>query len=756
MSQFPDTPTQNVDRQQLGEESGVEDPYLAGFLAGLAAANANRDVNVQAPEAGFSLALEDPIALWPIYDDPTTTVLPSSGPFSQSHDLYTATATSLSQPQEFSTDHELQESSAAQPDLHLPSEIVGSGVDNYLLEFNSSTSTPYPPAPLDGTGWFQPSYGAPTSLTNQPPFLNEENLSLNPHLQPIVAISQYNWPALSAQQSSVPGLDDYNIIPHGTATNGDQPWNSTDTHVLPTTEVGVLIPTGSQLDAAPSTSDNREPNLMNREALVPDALSLSVTRRVQRPKSTVLSAPPGVTKQAAKVAIQTVWRAYGSKRSKFNKQSRKNTAFTREVGACETCRRKKLRCDQSSKEKFVPCGRCARLTPHLLPGPCCRVELIDIKLFRLGSAQNPTILQQWVLSKEASKNAPIAQESIASLEGPRRIYLAHDVTATTFAVTVDRFQPGVDDTTAYMWTDASGRKKEYVLPPYYITDMAEAGENMRQYVRIARPEFTRALLLNANPIVRKTFQEAERYYAASKSELVGDALMFWSATRMIERFWLICGPDMLGMVPMKENIGPCRRNQFVDSVPVTPVMDTQLDELAVTDVLIPLKAKLLRLLKLKVLAKKKEHWYEIYLASFIILHNAERVLDHVTDFARRFGVSPEPKSNQESSLSHAYYHACKTVLAYFHFACGGATPLSLEWGRSTQDTSGMTEHQIAYLRDVKAEMLHQDAQLNALKDMPMYETELYWCHQMLFPDWKADMPHSGKLLEFTEKDFLVT
>jgi hypothetical protein len=38
----------------------------------------------------------------------------------------------------------------------------------------------------------------------------------------------------------------------------------------------------------------------------------------------------------------------------------------------------------------------------------------------------------------------------------------------------------------------------------------------------------------------------------------------------------------------------------------------------------------------------------------------------------------------------------------------------------------------------------------------MYDTEMYWCHQMLFPDWKADVPHSGKFLEFTEKDFLVT
>lgn len=38
----------------------------------------------------------------------------------------------------------------------------------------------------------------------------------------------------------------------------------------------------------------------------------------------------------------------------------------------------------------------------------------------------------------------------------------------------------------------------------------------------------------------------------------------------------------------------------------------------------------------------------------------------------------------------------------------------------------------------------------------MYGTELYWCHQMLFPGWKAEAKHAGTFLEFTEKDFLVT
>jgi hypothetical protein len=108
---------------------------------------------------------------------------------------------------------------------------------------------------------------------------------------------------------------------------------------------------------------------------------------------------------------------------------------------------------------------------------------------------------------------------------------------------------------------------------------------------------------------------------------------------MIERFWLITGDDKLGMPPMKANIGPCRMNPYLEAVPVTPVMDTQLDEVAIKCVLVPLKSRLLRLLKAKVLEKKKENWYEIFLASFIILHNSEVILGQVMDYSRRYGIS---------------------------------------------------------------------------------------------------------------------
>ncbi|KAL3489018.1 hypothetical protein BJX62DRAFT_165917 [Aspergillus germanicus] len=361
-----------------------------------------------------------------------------------------------------------------------------------------------------------------------------------------------------------------------------------------------------------------------------------------------------------------------------------------------------------------------------------------------------------MVKKEAGRNALLLQNNSASFELPRRVYLTQDINVSRFEVTISRYQPGPDDITAYVWTDSNGITREYALPPYYISNVAEAAVNLRVYARAARREFTTALLATSNPIIQKTFKEAERYYEASKSDLVAAALLFFSSTRMIERFWLICGPDTLGIPAMDRNIGPCRYNPRVPAIPVTPVMDTQLDELAIGSVLLPLSTNLLSLLKAKVLAKRKENWYEIFLASFIILHNAERVLDHIMDFSRRFGVNPESRGNKESSLSHAYYQACKTVLVYFHFASGGATPLLLDWLSPVQDSSTMTPEQIAYIRNIQAELARQEADLHALKSAPMYETEMYWCHQMLVPNWKANMPHKGAFLEFTENDFLVT
>ena len=100
--------------------------------------------------------------------------------------------------------------------------------------------------------------------------------------------------------------------------------------------------------------------------------------------------------------------------------------------------------------------------------------------------------------------------------------------------------------------------------------------------------------------------------------------------------WLPCGKDLLEIPPVKHNIGPCRRNPLIDAITVKPLVGTQLGELAVTGVLNSLKPKLLRLLKAKIFIKRKEYWYKICPATFVVLQNPKPILNEVVGFARRF------------------------------------------------------------------------------------------------------------------------
>jgi hypothetical protein len=55
--------------------------------------------------------------------------------------------------------------------------------------------------------------------------------------------------------------------------------------------------------------------------------------------------------------------------------------------------------------------------------------------------------------------------------------------------------------------------------------------------------------------------------------------------------------------------------------PLTPIMDSQLDDLCIRDLIAPLTQEFLKRLKDKIDERKKENWLEIYFAIFIMMSN---------------------------------------------------------------------------------------------------------------------------------------
>ena len=62
-------------------------------------------------------------------------------------------------------------------------------------------------------------------------------------------------------------------------------------------------------------------------------------------------------------------------------------------------------------------------------------------------------------------------------------------------------------------------------------------------------------------------------------------------------------------------------HRYNDFVPVTPIMDTQLDEIVIKDLLDPITDRFLKNLKAKIDERRPENWLEIHFAIFIMMSN---------------------------------------------------------------------------------------------------------------------------------------
>jgi hypothetical protein len=111
------------------------------------------------------------------------------------------------------------------------------------------------------------------------------------------------------------------------------------------------------------------------------------------------------------------------------------------------------------------------------------------------------------------------------------------------------------------------------------------------------------------------------------------ALNLWGATRLTEIPWRICGENLLGLKPPSQPGNP-----WNGIVPVTPIMDTQLDELVIRCQLNPHKERFLQEFEELIMQNKRENWLEIYLGMFVVLCNVEWILKDVMDYTSRHSI----------------------------------------------------------------------------------------------------------------------
>lgn len=426
----------------------------------------------------------------------------------------------------------------------------------------------------------------------------------------------------------------------------------------------------------------------------------------------------------AVTGYQQVFGIPSKQRQPYSPKKRADVAHTRRLGACDRCRSYKMKCGRPDSP-YELCIRCMMSNLQTLRMPCFLAKPVEAELFR----DKPCINHPLQTSRSEVYR-------LLDIEVPQREYLRLELTqdfGETLVIYVTRFEPRSDDKTAHPWKDKQGRSRSMEMPPYCIARMGDARNNMLQYIDNFRGSFLSSFLRGSNEITGDIFDEARRHSAFNPTCTVRKALDLFAANRIIERDWRICGAETLGMGVVDDP-----ENPWFEKIPVTPIMDLQLDQIVIQSFLKPLRDPLLQELQVKIYEARKENWFEIFLTISILLTNAERLLQHSRNNAKRYGVQRRYNS---LDLAYSYFHACKILIAHFRFVCAGFVPLSLNWRSQKASTmANLDADQTRFMESIQTKIKQKEEYVLSLKANHKYESELYWCHQLFFEKWDPGKP----------------
>jgi len=254
-----------------------------------------------------------------------------------------------------------------------------------------------------------------------------------------------------------------------------------------------------------------------------------------------------------------------------------------------------------------------------------------------------------------------------------------------------------------------------------------------QYITSSVGTYLFHIIQKSGTVTQSILLKAHQFALEHKSTLVEGALHLLAVNRMIEYDWHISGEEQLGINPIYDKDSP-----WHGKVPITPMMDTQLDQIIIQDFLTPLRNKVLEELQSK-FDSIKDNLFEIFLTTFILATNTQLLLQH----SRRNAIRYRAKNRYNSlELAEEYVHGHNILLAHFHYLCYGS-PLFNDRKTPKSKKTLVPEEQVGYVQMVRQIIEGDDTEKVRLAKE--YESEMYWSHQLFLDDWRPESKHIAEI-----------
>jgi hypothetical protein len=287
---------------------------------------------------------------------------------------------------------------------------------------------------------------------------------------------------------------------------------------------------------------------------------------------------------------------------------------------------------------------------------------------------------------------------------------------------VQEFNPVETDKTSYPWFDSDGVEHVYQCPHYAIADREHATKQVRYFIESNVTQYLQKLLPMSNDpgsrFARMAFRHA--LSRARESSLVDLTINFWVAGRLIEDPWSIRGGEKLGMA-----LDALPESPFSQRIPVTPIMDFQIDNIVIYDYLVVTLNRIRKAMKEKIMPRKEDDWFDLHLATFILLHHVDLTMKHDVDFAASRNL---PKRFSNRPLIEMITFGANALLS-FHQHEKGHFPLSAPDWSEVERGHSFNDGQKSYL--VGARRLIQQI------DIPRKAgDDLFWTSQIYDSAWQ--------------------
>lgn len=292
----------------------------------------------------------------------------------------------------------------------------------------------------------------------------------------------------------------------------------------------------------------------------------------------------------------------------------------RNESACIRCQFLKEPCGEGS-----PCPRCLAIvaTATVWRSPCFKGRITDVLLFRTRALSFPNGVrrkQNWASTQKfeislynvgyASNNPPAA-------------------TRPAVSITCREFSPLPDDVLFKKWT----RYSETVtldLPAYAIPGnlLKRTSKTLSVCLQESWNLLVSELEFGHDEFLKPALREAIRCNHGSK--MIHAALTICVITRLASKSFNICGKERLGIEIVEDPASPYYRR-----TPIPPFLDAQIDQIWM-EKMGKSKKEMLSELKKKIMGRKEEDWYQIFLTLFLLIANLEFIYKVQNDQLNRY------------------------------------------------------------------------------------------------------------------------